>query len=80
MRLNKFKRAGPRRISEAHSSEPLSVLKPVHGEDAELESNLETFFEQDYPDFELIFCARTLQDDALEAGATTGTALPKRSR
>ena len=42
------------------------MLKPVHGEDAELESNLKTFFEQDYPDFELIFCARTLEDGALK--------------
>lgn len=51
---------------EPSFSEPLSVLKPVHGEDAELETNLKTFFEQDYRDFELIFCARTLEDKALK--------------
>ena len=65
---------------EAPFSEPLSVLKPVHGEDAELESNLKTFFEQDYPDFELIFCARTLEDDALKLVRAIITALPECSR
>lgn len=45
--------------------EPISVLKPVHGEDADLQLNLTTFFEQDYPQYELIFCARTLDDPAL---------------
>jgi ceramide glucosyltransferase len=62
---NRFKKQ-VREDAEASSSEPLSVLKPVHGEDAELDTNLQTFFEQDYPDFELIFCARTLEDDALK--------------
>jgi ceramide glucosyltransferase len=60
-----FKRQRPDQRPTAFE-EPLSVLKPVHGLDAELELNLETFFEQDYPEFELIFCARTLRDDALE--------------
>ena len=33
----------------------LSVLKPVHGTEDGMERNFETFFEQDYPDFELLF-------------------------
>ncbi len=37
---------------------PVSVLKPLHGTEDGLERNIETFFEQDYPEFELLFCAR----------------------
>ncbi|HET9743362.1 MAG TPA: bacteriohopanetetrol glucosamine biosynthesis glycosyltransferase HpnI [Terriglobales bacterium] len=44
---------------------PVSVLKPVHGLEPNLEHNLESFFRQDYPDFELIFCARRSDDPAL---------------
>jgi ceramide glucosyltransferase len=45
------------------SAEPISVLKPLHGLDEGLEENLRTFFEQDYPAFELLFAARQ-EDDA----------------
>jgi ceramide glucosyltransferase len=45
--------------------QPISVLKPVHGEESGLEENLVTFFEQNHPDFELLFCARTLDNPAL---------------
>jgi ceramide glucosyltransferase len=44
---------------------PLSLLKPVHGIEPQLEKNLESFFRQDYPDYELIFCARVADDPAL---------------
>ena len=37
---------------------PVSVLKPLHGTEQGMERNLETFFEQEYPEFELLFCAR----------------------
>jgi len=45
---------------------PVSVLKPVHGTEPNLRENLESFFRQDYPDFELIFCARGEDDAALQ--------------
>ena len=45
---------------------PVSVLKPVHGLEPNLEENLGSFFLQDYPDFELIFCARDSSDPALQ--------------
>src|ERR1700712_5700511 len=44
---------------------PLSVLKPLHGTEEGMERNLETFFEQDYPEFELLFCARQETDEGL---------------
>lgn len=45
---------------------PVSVLKPVHGSEPNLRENLESFFLQDYPNFELIFCARSEDDAALQ--------------
>lgn len=41
---------------------PLTLLKPVHGAEPGLEANLETFFEQDYPEYEILFCARFDED------------------
>ncbi|HXZ28451.1 MAG TPA: bacteriohopanetetrol glucosamine biosynthesis glycosyltransferase HpnI [Terriglobales bacterium] len=45
---------------------PVSVLKPVHGMEPRLEQNLESFFLQDYPEFEIIFGARHHDDPALQ--------------
>jgi ceramide glucosyltransferase len=44
---------------------PLSVLKPLCGADDSLEKNLETFFAQRYPDFELIFGVESGADAAI---------------
>src|SRR5579872_1402914 len=44
---------------------PISILKPVHGVEERLEENLESFFLQDYPDFEIVFGARSADNDAL---------------
>jgi ceramide glucosyltransferase len=44
---------------------PVSILKPVHGMEPRLEANLESFFRQDYPQFEIIFGARSRDDKSL---------------
>jgi ceramide glucosyltransferase len=44
---------------------PVSVLKPVHGLEARLKENLESFFQQDYPDYEILFAADQADDPAL---------------
>jgi ceramide glucosyltransferase len=41
----------------------LTLLKPLHGNEPGLEAHLTTFFEQDYPEYEVLFCARD-EDDA----------------
>lgn len=43
----------------------LSVLKPLHGNEPLLEEALESFFQQDYPDYELIFGVQRDDDSAL---------------
>jgi ceramide glucosyltransferase len=45
---------------------PVSVLKPVHGLEAQLKKNIESFFQQDYPDYEILFAADEADDLALE--------------
>ena len=60
---------------------PVSLLKPLHGLEPDLESHLQSFFEQDYPEFEIIFCARTDQDPGLEIARRVAARYPKiRSR
>ena len=44
---------------------PLTLLKPLHGADPGLESYLESFFTQDYPAYEILFCAREPNDAGL---------------
>ena len=46
---------------------PVSLLKPLHGNEQDIEAHLETFFHQDYPQFEILFCARTDSDPGLAA-------------
>lgn len=53
------------RPPEAASGEPISILKPLAGLDLNLESNLRTFFEQDYPAFEILFAVREGDDPAV---------------
>jgi ceramide glucosyltransferase len=44
---------------------PVSVLKPVHGDEPRLKENIESFFRQDYPEFEILFAADEADDPAL---------------
>ncbi|MGH9566382.1 MAG: glycosyltransferase, partial [Candidatus Angelobacter sp.] len=44
---------------------PVTILKPLHGTEPSLEKNLESFFRQDYPNFEIIFGVRDSSDPAL---------------
>jgi ceramide glucosyltransferase len=46
------------------SAEPISILKPLSGLDLDLESNLRTFFEQDYPSFEILLAVKHVNDPA----------------
>jgi len=57
-------RYAPVRPPALDSPPPISILKPLAGLDLELEANLQTFFEQEYPEFELLFAVRDADDPA----------------
>jgi ceramide glucosyltransferase len=47
------------------STEPVSILKPLAGLDLGLETNLHTFFQQEYGEFEILFAVREPEDPAV---------------
>ena len=47
------------------SSPAISLLKPLRGADPGLERHLESFFQQDYPSFEILFAVRRADDPAV---------------
>jgi len=55
---------------------PVTILKPIHGMEAELEQNLDSFFRQDYPDYEIIFGARDVANPALQVAERVRTRYP----
>jgi len=55
---------------------PLTLLKPLHGSEPGLEAHLATFFEQDYPEFEVLFCARDAGDAGLETARRVAARYP----
>ena len=59
------------------SIEPISILKPLAGLDLDLESNLRTFFEQEYPAFEILFAVRTESDPAVQVVRKMQQEFPK---
>jgi ceramide glucosyltransferase len=56
---------------------PMSLLKPVHGAEPGLEANLKTFFQQDYPEYEILFCARWENDPGLEIARRVAARYPR---
>ena len=56
---------------------PVTLLKPVHGAEPGLEAHLATFFEQDYPEYEILFCARSAQDAGLETARRVAARYPR---
>ena len=44
---------------------PLSILKPLHGLDEGLDENLRSFFDQNYPAFEILFAVESEEDRAV---------------
>jgi ceramide glucosyltransferase len=45
---------------------PVTIFKPVHGMEERLAANLESFFHQDYPAYEVIFGARDADNPAVK--------------
>jgi ceramide glucosyltransferase len=80
----KFHRDAERQAAEASAIPllpPVSLLKPVHGFEARLLDNIESFFRQDYPDYEVLFAADEEDDAALGVIREIAARYPKiRSR
>ena len=55
----------------------LTLLKPLHGAEPDLEKHLTTFFEQDYPAYEILFCARTPEDAGLSIARRVAVRYPQ---
>ena len=67
-----------RRAAGLHSFlPPVSVLKPVHGDEPDLEQNLASFFVQNYPEYEILFCARHSDDLGLAAARRVAAQFPQ---
>jgi ceramide glucosyltransferase len=55
---------------------PVSLLKPLHGAEPGLEAHLATFFDQDYPQYEILFCARRADDPGLKIARRVSARYP----
>lgn len=64
----KFQQDARKQLQVAAGSQlpPVSVLKPVHGAEARLKENIESFFQQEYPTYEVLFAADSADDAALD--------------
>ena len=69
-------RSLPTAIPDPPYLPPVSVLKALHGDEPDLEANLTSFFEQDYPDYEILFCARHSNDKGLEVARKVAARYP----
>ena len=56
---------------------PLSLLKPLHGAEPGLEAHLATFFQQDYPEYEVLFCAREESDPGMAIARRVAARFPQ---
>jgi ceramide glucosyltransferase len=65
------------KVRDASSYAPaVSLLKPLDGAEPNLESHLESFFDQDYPQFEVLFCARSATDPGLATARRVASRYP----
>jgi len=55
---------------------PVTIFKPVHGMEEQLAANLESFFRQDYPRYEIIFGVRGLENPAAKIAQEIGARYP----
>jgi len=56
---------------------PVTLFKPLHGSEPNLEAHLETFFRQDYPKYEILFGARVASDPGIETARRVAARHPE---
>lgn len=64
------------RLSNDAFCPPVSLFKPLHGAEPNLEAYLATFFEQNYPEYEILFGARVATDEGLQAARRVAARYP----
>lgn len=69
-------RYAARRSAQRDFYPPVSLLKPLHGAEPNLEAHIASFFEQDYPQYEILFCARNTNDAGLETARRVAARYP----
>ena len=70
-----------RRIRQASCKDeifcpPVTLFKPLHGAEPNLAAHLESFFLQNYPKYEILFCARTANDAGLDTARQVAAKYP----
>ena len=75
--LVRFVRGGDGRDEGAAFTPGVSLLKPLDGNEPNLEAHLESFFRQDYAGFEILFCARHADDPGLAAARRVAARYPQ---
>lgn len=65
-----------RMMARPHFHPPVSLLKPLHGDEPHLREHLASFFEQDYPHYEILFCARNANDPGLQIARRVAAQYP----
>jgi ceramide glucosyltransferase len=61
----------------ASSLPPVTIFKPIHGMEEQLGANLESFFQQDYPGYEVIFGVRDLDNPAAKVAEEIRARYPR---
>ena len=74
--LRERRRAAGAMAARPGYTPPLTLLKPLHGAEPGLEADLETFFEQDYPQYEILFCTRSADDAGLATARRVAARYP----
>lgn len=70
------RRKGDVAKGDAGFAPPVSLFKPLHGAEPDLEAQLATFFEQDYPEYEILLGARVASDAGLLAARRVAARYP----
>jgi ceramide glucosyltransferase len=65
-----------RRTAKPEFFAPVSLFKPLHGDEPGLETHLESFFQQNYPEYEILFGARVASDKGLETARRVAARYP----